>query len=128
RLREGGARTMGWRDQDARASSAMTSSVDPTVSAVTLAPIDAARIFGPEDERLDAIIDAERYNQTSPYNHFGYRPVREEHLHAPARVSGSLPTDLEGVYLRNGTNVQFDRVTVRAHAFNGAGMIHQVQI
>jgi carotenoid cleavage dioxygenase-like enzyme len=44
------------------------------------------------------------------------------------RVSGTLPADLEGVYLRNGTNVQFDEVRTRAHCFNGAGMLHQVQI
>lgn len=88
----------------------------------------AGKIFGEEDRRLDEAIDAERYNRQSPYNHFGYRPVRKEHRHVPAKVSGSLPRDLEGVYLRNGTNVQFDQVTVRAHAFNGAGMIHQVQI
>ncbi len=89
---------------------------------------NARGIFGEEDFRLDEAIDAERYNRESPYNHFGYQPVRKEHRHSPARVSGALPPDLEGAYLRNGTNVQFDKVTVRAHAFNGAGMLHQVQI
>jgi carotenoid cleavage dioxygenase len=91
-------------------------------------PAEASALFGPEDERVDALIDAERYNRTSPYSHSGFAPVRAEHKHAPVQVIGQLPNDLQGVYLRNGTNVQFDRVTTRAHCFNGAGMLHQVQI
>lgn len=85
-------------------------------------------IFGAEDERIDRAIDAERYNRASVYNHPGFQPVRTEHQHVPVQVVGRLPADLRGVYLRNGTNVQFDRVTTRAHCFNGAGMLHQIQI
>lgn len=89
----------------------------------------APSLFGPEDERIDREIDAERYNRASVYSHRGFAPVRVEHSHAPVTVlSGELPADLEGVYIRNGTNVQFDRVHTRAHAFNGAGMLHQVQL
>ena len=91
--------------------------------------VDPGAIFGEEDARILAALDVERYNRESVYAHPGFRPVRAEHTHAPVRVAaGALPADLEGVYLRNGTNVQFDRPTVRAHAFNGAGMLHQVQI
>ncbi|RYY67830.1 MAG: carotenoid oxygenase family protein, partial [Comamonadaceae bacterium] len=68
------------------------------------------------------------YNARSPYSHPGFRPVRREHRHEAVQVHGALPDDLEGVYLRNGTNVQFDRVHTRAHCFNGAGMLHQVQV
>ncbi|MBF4160603.1 carotenoid oxygenase family protein [Nocardioides acrostichi] len=83
------------------------------------------------DERyatIDEQLDAPTYNRTSPYDVPGYRPVRWELGHTEVEVSGALPADLEGVYLRNGTNVQFDAERVRLHAFNGAGMIHQIQI
>ncbi len=44
------------------------------------------------------------------------------------QVSGTIPEDIEGVYLRNGTNLQFEQTNGRYHMFNGAGMLHQVQI
>ena len=87
-----------------------------------------ASLFGPEDERILAALEVERYNRESVYSHPGFRPVRAEHSHVPLQVQGVLPADLEGVYLRNGTNIQFDRVTTRSHVFNGDGMLHQVQI
>ncbi|MEW2397237.1 carotenoid oxygenase family protein [Streptomyces sp. NPDC046862] len=91
-------------------------------SALSAAEIDE------EERRIDAALDLVNYNRDSVYNVPGYRPVRQELTHAPVRVSGELPVDLEGVYLRNGTNVQFDDSHVRLHAFSGAGMIHQIQI
>ena len=44
------------------------------------------------------------------------------------RVTAKIPDDRTGVYLRNGTNTQFDKKHVRIHAFVGAGMLHQIQI
>lgn len=32
------------------------------------------------------------------------------------------------MYIRNGANPQFDLATSRVHMFDGAGMLHQVQI
>lgn len=93
-----------------------------------LEPAPGPALFGPDDEAIDRAIDAARYNADSPYRHPGFAPVREEHRHAPVQVSGRVPADLQGVYLRNGTNVQFDTARTRAHCFNGAGMLHQVQI
>lgn len=93
-----------------------------------LEPLPSPALFGAEDEAIDRAIDAPRYNRESVYAHPGFAPVRQEHQHAPVRISGVLPADLRGVYLRNGTNVQFDHVHTRAHCFNGAGMLHQVQI
>ncbi|RYY95671.1 MAG: carotenoid oxygenase family protein, partial [Comamonadaceae bacterium] len=90
--------------------------------------VNPTDLFDEEDARIDAAIGAEQFNRASPYSHPGFAPVRTEHCHAPVRVSGTLPPDLRGVYLRNGTNIQFDRVATRAHCFNGAGMLHQVQI
>jgi carotenoid cleavage dioxygenase len=93
-----------------------------------LEPAPGPHLFTDEDSRIDALIDAAKWNRDSLYSHPGFAPVREEHRHAPVRISGTLPADLEGVYLRNGTNVQFDEARTRAHCFNGAGMLHQVQI
>jgi carotenoid cleavage dioxygenase-like enzyme len=81
-----------------------------------------------EERRIDAALDLENHNRDSVYNVPGYRPVRRELAHAPVRVSGELPADLEGAYLRNGTNSQFDNGRIRLHAFSGAGMLHQIQI
>lgn len=93
-----------------------------------LEPAPGLHLFGPDDEEIDRAIDAARHNRESVYAHPGFAPVRQEHRHAPVRISGQLPADLRGVYLRNGTNVQFDDARTRAHCFNGAGMLHQLQI
>jgi carotenoid cleavage dioxygenase len=85
-------------------------------------------IFGDEDDRLERELDLERHNRESVYNVRGYAPVHEELRHAPIEIGGRLPADLEGVYLRNGANVQFARTHARLHPFNGAGMLHQIQI
>jgi len=85
-------------------------------------------IFGIEDDRIERELDVENFNQRSVYNVPGYQPVKTELRHAPVSVSGTLPPELNGVYLRNGSNVQFDRPRSRLHPFNGAGMLHQVQI
>src|SRR3954468_15955581 len=78
--------------------------------------------------RLDAALDAATYNRNSAYRHWGFRPVHTELKDAPVTVSGRLPADLEGVYIRNGTNPQFDPPAVRWQMFDGPGMLHQVQI
>jgi len=91
-------------------------------------PAATVAIFGPEDEAILEALEVERYNRESVYSHPGFRPVRKEHSQVPLEVIGTLPADLEGVYLRNGTNIQFDKVTARSHAFNGDGMLHQVQV
>lgn len=81
-----------------------------------------------DDRRVYELLDVENYNLKSVYNYPGYKPVHKELSHAPVKITGTLPKDLEGVYLRNGTNFQFNPTSVRLHTFAGAGMIHQVQI
>jgi len=88
----------------------------------------ADQAFSPDDDRVEQALDVERFNRTSVYNRAGFKPVRDELTHAPVRVTGTLPADLDGVYIRNGTNPQFDRTRVRYHMFSGAGMLHQIQI
>jgi carotenoid cleavage dioxygenase-like enzyme len=85
-------------------------------------------IFGQADDLIEQALDVENFNRQSAYNVAGYRPTRGELSQVPVGVTGLIPKDLEGAYLRNGTNTQFDKTHVRIHAFNGAGMLHQIQI
>jgi carotenoid cleavage dioxygenase len=85
-------------------------------------------IFGEDDDRIDRLLDAASYNRKSLYNFFGFKPVHTEVSHEPVTISGALPDDLVGAYLRNGVNPQFDPSSVRYHMFDGAGMLHQIQI
>ena len=80
------------------------------------------------DNRAYKALDVDAYNRNSPYNAPGFKPVHNLCSNVPLRVSGKIPDDLEGVYLRNGTNLQFEQTKGRYHMFNGAGMLHQVQI
>lgn len=81
-----------------------------------------------ELEHLDEALGASAYNQRSPYRHWGFQPVHDELQDVPVVVSGTLPPDLEGIYIRNGTNPQFDVRHVRWQMFDGPGMLHQVHI
>ncbi|MEH6586101.1 MAG: carotenoid oxygenase family protein [Halioglobus sp.] len=76
--------------------------------------------------RADPSVDA--YNRDSAYALPGFDPVHTELDRVELSIEGELPSDLEGVYLRNGTNRQFAETRSRLHMFNGAGMLHQVQI
>ena len=80
------------------------------------------------DNRAYKALDVDAYNRNSPYNAPGFKPVHALCSNAVLQVSGKIPDDLEGVYLRNGTNLQFEQTNGRYHMFNGAGMLHQVQI
>jgi carotenoid cleavage dioxygenase-like enzyme len=80
------------------------------------------------DRRVDKALDIEAYNRQSPYSSAGFAPVHTELSHAPIEVEGEIPADFSGVYLRNGTNTQFETINSRMHMFNGAGMLHQIQV
>jgi carotenoid cleavage dioxygenase-like enzyme len=86
-----------------------------------------------EDQRsqlaqFDAALEPVKYNRSSAYQHWGFRSVYDELRDVPVTISGTLPTDLEGVYIRNGTNPQFDPMRARYQMFDGPGMLHQIQI
>lgn len=85
-------------------------------------------ILGWADRRAARALDVEAFNQASPYNKPGFKPVHETCTSAPLEVTGTIPDDLNGVFLRNGTNLQFEETSGRYHMFNGAGMLHQIQI
>jgi carotenoid 9,10(9',10')-cleavage dioxygenase 1 len=80
------------------------------------------------DGRVIKSLDVEAYNRASPYSKPGFAPVHKEISLGEVRVEGTIPADFSGVYLRNGTNTQFSEISSRMHMFNGAGMLHQVQV
>ncbi|MDO5502984.1 MAG: carotenoid oxygenase family protein [Actinomycetia bacterium] len=59
----------------------------------------------------------------NPYTMGVYAPVKDEVTLDDLTVIGEIPKDLNGVYLRNGPNRQFD-APGRYHMFDGDGMIH----
>lgn len=63
----------------------------------------------------------------SPFLTGNYAPVRREIEAASLPVLGQLPGDLDGLYLRNGPNPQFDPPGPY-HWFDGDGMLHAVRI
>ena len=58
-----------------------------------------------------------------PYVTDVFAPVFEEQVLSDLPVTGSLPSDLNGVYLRNGPNPRFEPKG-DYHPFDGDGMIH----
>lgn len=80
------------------------------------------------DGRVTRALDIENFNRQSPYSNPGFAPVHHEVDHGQVRVEGTIPADFSGIYLRNGTNTQFSELNSRMHMFNGAGMVHQVQV
>lgn len=63
----------------------------------------------------------------SPFLEGNFAPVREEVTAENLPVIGELPPGLEGMFVRNGPNPQFD-VIKNYHWFGGDGMLHGVRI
>jgi carotenoid cleavage dioxygenase-like enzyme len=66
-------------------------------------------------------------SQANPYLAGPFAPTREECTLEGLEVVGEIPDDLNGVYVRNGPNPQFDPVG-RYHWFDGDGMVHALHI
>lgn len=64
--------------------------------------------------------------EANPYLTGVYAPVHEEIEAASLEVIGTIPRDLNGVYIRNGPNPQF-APQGRYHWFDGDGMLHAVR-
>lgn len=60
-----------------------------------------------------------------PYAHPGFTPVHTQLRGAPLSIEGELPAELDGVFLRNGTNALFP--SRRRHMFDGEAMLHMVE-
>jgi carotenoid cleavage dioxygenase len=61
-----------------------------------------------------------------PYAHPGFDPVHTELRSVPLAIEGVLPPELDGVFLRNGTNALFP--PRRRHMFDGEAMLHMIEL
>lgn len=61
-----------------------------------------------------------------PYGHPGFDPVHTELRGVPLAIEGELPAELDGVFLRNGTNALFP--ARRRHMFDGEAMLHMIEL
>ncbi len=59
------------------------------------------------------------------WQHGNYRPVSDEVTVTELKVQGSIPPELNGLYVRNGTNSSSG---VAEHFFGGDGMLHGVRL
>lgn len=62
-----------------------------------------------------------------PYGHPGFDPVQTELRGVPLVIEGALPPELDGVFLRNGTNARFPPRR-RRHMFDGEAMLHMIEL
>jgi carotenoid cleavage dioxygenase-like enzyme len=74
-------------------------------------------------DRLDLVTATE----LNPYLAGPFAPTSEELTIRDLEVVGEIPDDLNGVYVRNGPNPQFEPQG-RYHWFDGDGMVHAVHI
>ncbi len=54
-----------------------------------------------------------------------YRPVSEEVTETKLKVEGTIPPELSGLYVRNGTN---ESTGIAPHFFGGDGMLHGIRL
>ncbi|MFK8050885.1 MAG: carotenoid oxygenase family protein [Halioglobus sp.] len=80
------------------------------------------------DRKVEKAQKIDQFNKATPYSGAGFAPVHTQLTHAEVRVEGVIPAHFSGVYIRNGTNTQFEELNSRMHMFNGAGMLHQIQV
>ena len=64
----------------------------------------------------------------NPYLNGNYAPVREEITAVDLDVTGTIPSYLDGRYLRIGPNPIGDPDPARYHWFLGAGMAHGLRL
>jgi carotenoid cleavage dioxygenase len=73
------------------------------------------------------LAESARSAGANPYLIGPYAPARAEVTLDGLEVEGEIPADLNGVYVRNGPNPQFDP-RGRYHWFDGDGMVHALHI
>jgi carotenoid cleavage dioxygenase-like enzyme len=72
-------------------------------------------------------VEVARAAEPNPYLGGPYAPTHDEVTIDRLEVLGEIPDDLNGVYVRNGPNPQFDP-RGRYHWFDGDGMVHALHI
>ena len=65
---------------------------------------------------------------SNPYLANNLAPVREEVTVTDLRVTGTIPTELTGRYLRNGPNPAGPVNEAKYHWFSGHGMVHGIRL
>lgn len=73
----------------------------------------------------ESVVILDESGERNPYLLGVYAPVQDEITADELTVIGRIPTDLNGVYLRNGPNARFP-MKGRYHWFDGDGMVHAV--
>jgi carotenoid cleavage dioxygenase len=68
-----------------------------------------------------------RSHQLSPFLEGNFAPVSDERDDEDLRIVGELPSDLDGLFLRNGPNPRFSPAG-SYHWFDGDGMVHAIRI
>ena len=63
----------------------------------------------------------------SPMLKGNFAPIEDEMDVAALEVSGSIPPELSGLYLRNGPNPMFEPLG-QYHWFDGDGMLHGIRL
>ena len=64
----------------------------------------------------------------NPYLSGNLAPVTDEVTAFDLPVTGTLPDELDGLYLRNGPNPVGPVDPARYHWFTGSGMVHGIRI
>ena len=65
---------------------------------------------------------------TNPFLRGNMAPVDRELTEFDLRVSGQLPPELDGVYVRNGPNPVTPPDPEKYHWFTGTGMVHGIRL
>ena len=65
---------------------------------------------------------------TSPWLTDNFAPVTEEVTAVDLEVTGTLPAELDGRYVRNGPNPRNETDPATYHWFTGDGMVHGVRL
>ena len=65
---------------------------------------------------------------TNPYLEGAYAPIHSEHTALDLEVTGTLPPELDGRYLRNGPNPVGEVDPASYHWFTGDGMVHGIRL
>ncbi len=65
--------------------------------------------------------------ERNPFLEGNFAPIREENQSENLEVVGELPAEINGCFVRNGPNSQFDPIG-KYHWFDGDGMLHATEI
>ncbi len=78
---------------------------------------------------IEPAVESKSIDQaTGGYHARYFEPVDDELDTADLAVQGSIPPELEGSYVRNGPNPQYDRAEGWQFPYDGDGMIHVVTL